>query len=190
MWLLHACIWLAACAASRNNRIASAAWYHAMHGMFMCTVQYCSLVITRFKTPKTANYRRLMCHNTVTTLDVGCCALLPWWCSHVCCRKANLSPEVQAWAEEVALDEQGHVRMVRQVGLPNSVPSKQALAPSLSGAHPLLSAGSHRALYWLSGCTSCGDVLHWLAPQWLRRCCGITCMQTADSTAGQRLQYG
>jgi hypothetical protein len=31
------------------------------------------------------------------------------------CRRANLSTEVQAWAEEVALDEQGHVRMVRQV---------------------------------------------------------------------------
>jgi hypothetical protein len=31
------------------------------------------------------------------------------------CRRASLSEEVQAWAEEVALDEQGHVRMVRQV---------------------------------------------------------------------------
>eukprot|EP00879_Flechtneria_rotunda_P018960 GHRR01019904.1.p2 GENE.GHRR01019904.1~~GHRR01019904.1.p2 ORF type:complete len:107 (+),score=35.29 GHRR01019904.1:608-928(+) len=30
-------------------------------------------------------------------------------------RRANLSPEVQAWAQEVALDEQGHVRMVREV---------------------------------------------------------------------------
>jgi rubrerythrin len=31
------------------------------------------------------------------------------------CRRAALSEEVQAWAEEVALDEQGHVRMVREV---------------------------------------------------------------------------
>jgi hypothetical protein len=31
------------------------------------------------------------------------------------CRRANLSEEVQSWAEEVALDEQGHVRMIRQV---------------------------------------------------------------------------
>lgn len=30
-------------------------------------------------------------------------------------RRASLSEEVQAWAEEVALDEQGHVRMVREV---------------------------------------------------------------------------
>lgn len=30
-------------------------------------------------------------------------------------RRAPLSPEVQSWAEEVALDEQGHVRMVREV---------------------------------------------------------------------------
>lgn len=30
-------------------------------------------------------------------------------------RRANLSEEVQSWAEEVALDEQGHVRMIRQV---------------------------------------------------------------------------
>lgn len=37
-------------------------------------------------------------------------------------RKAPLSPDVQAWAEEVALDEQGHVRMVRQVNGPDSVP--------------------------------------------------------------------
>lgn len=28
------------------------------------------------------------------------------------CRRANLSNEVQAWFEEVALDEQGHVRCV------------------------------------------------------------------------------
>eukprot|EP00882_Tetradesmus_deserticola_P001009 GHRQ01001092.1.p1 GENE.GHRQ01001092.1~~GHRQ01001092.1.p1 ORF type:complete len:409 (+),score=152.07 GHRQ01001092.1:202-1428(+) len=38
-------------------------------------------------------------------------------------KRAKLSPEVQAWAEEVALDEQGHVRMVREVlGPDNSVP--------------------------------------------------------------------
>eukprot|EP00878_Enallax_costatus_P000877 GHUV01001004.1.p1 GENE.GHUV01001004.1~~GHUV01001004.1.p1 ORF type:complete len:475 (+),score=107.17 GHUV01001004.1:451-1875(+) len=38
-------------------------------------------------------------------------------------RKANLSPDVQEWAEEVALDEQGHVRMVREVnGYDKSVP--------------------------------------------------------------------
>ncbi|KAF6253913.1 ferritin-like domain-containing protein [Scenedesmus sp. NREL 46B-D3] len=38
-------------------------------------------------------------------------------------QRANLSTEVQAWAEEVALDEQGHVRMVREVlGPNNSVP--------------------------------------------------------------------
>jgi hypothetical protein len=38
-------------------------------------------------------------------------------------RKAALSPEVQSWAEEVALDEQGHVRMVREVnGYDQSVP--------------------------------------------------------------------
>lgn len=34
----------------------------------------------------------------------------------VYCRKAKLSPDVQEWAEEVALDEQGHVRMIREVG--------------------------------------------------------------------------
>jgi hypothetical protein len=30
-------------------------------------------------------------------------------------RRAQLSNQVQPWAEEVALDEQGHVRMIRQV---------------------------------------------------------------------------
>lgn len=38
-------------------------------------------------------------------------------------KRASLSEEVQSWAEEVALDEQGHVRMVREVlGADSSVP--------------------------------------------------------------------
>ncbi len=36
-------------------------------------------------------------------------------CSHHARRKANLSNEMQPWIEEVALDEQGHVRMIREV---------------------------------------------------------------------------
>jgi hypothetical protein len=37
-------------------------------------------------------------------------------------RKANLSNEMQPWIEEVALDEQGHVRMIREVLGERSVP--------------------------------------------------------------------
>lgn len=37
-------------------------------------------------------------------------------------KRANLSNEFQAWVEEVALDEQGHVRMIREVLGERSVP--------------------------------------------------------------------
>lgn len=59
-----------------------------------------------------------MCHNLRTghtVLIIGLCSPPPPLPLPPVLRRAELSSEVQSWAEEVALDEQGHVRMVRQV---------------------------------------------------------------------------
>lgn len=68
-------------------------------------------------------------HSCAANLDRSLCQQASFLTLMLCCilaapppppahRKAPLTPEVQSWAEEVALDEQGHVRMVRQVRWP------------------------------------------------------------------------
>jgi hypothetical protein len=61
-----------------------------------------------------------------------------WAFNHSARRRAELSPEVQSWAEEVALDEQGHVRMVRQVRLDTSWSAMHLLPQSDAASIPLM----------------------------------------------------